>query len=240
MWCSYLRGEGVKSVVSKVSQRGQAFSVRGFPCLGFVRRVGGARKGFHAVAIKDGKYSSHMVTTDVQRLSGWCIETVNARVISVDAPCRWSIDGRARPAERALMGMGIWCFSTPTRQGPWLIREIISVGCSEARRCIAHLHRRTRWSPDFQCPAEGAALKSFPHAITWHMRGGNADASRKRAQRRALLEAAEIDLTMLTNIDLVDAALCALAAYRAATGGACVSFGEPGTGLIIVPARQNQ
>jgi len=41
MWCSYLRGEGVKSVVSKVSQRGQAFSVRGFPCLGFVRRVGG-------------------------------------------------------------------------------------------------------------------------------------------------------------------------------------------------------
>jgi predicted RNase H-like nuclease len=50
------------------------------------------------------------------------------------------------------------------------------------------------------------------------------------------LAQAGIDLTELTNIDLVDAALCALTAYRAATGRECMSFGEPNTGLIIVPA----
>ena len=39
MWCSYLRGESVKSLVSKVAQRGQAFSVRGFPCSSFYPQV---------------------------------------------------------------------------------------------------------------------------------------------------------------------------------------------------------
>ena len=82
-------------------------------------------------------------------------------------------------------------------------------------------------------------FETFPHAITWHLRGGNADASKKRTQRRALLAQAEIDLTELTNIDLVDAALCALTAYLAATGRECIRFDEPDTGLIIVPARQN-
>ena len=31
--------------------------------------LGGARKGFHAVSITDGDYSSHLVTKDVQELS---------------------------------------------------------------------------------------------------------------------------------------------------------------------------
>ena len=39
MWCSYLRGESVKSLVSKVAQRGQAFSVRGFTCSSFYPQV---------------------------------------------------------------------------------------------------------------------------------------------------------------------------------------------------------
>jgi hypothetical protein len=78
--------------------------------------VGGARKGFHAVAITDGAYSNHLATGDVQELSHWCRETVRARVIAIDAPCRWSHDGHSRPAERELMKQGIRCFSTPTRE----------------------------------------------------------------------------------------------------------------------------
>jgi predicted RNase H-like nuclease len=54
------------------------------------------------------------------------------------------------------------------------------------------------------------------------------------------LEGAGIDLSKLTNIDLVDAALCAHVAYLTATGAACVSYGESGTGLIIVPAAERQ
>ncbi len=36
-------------------------------------------------------------------------------------------------------------------------------------------------------------------------------------------------------IDLVDAALCALAAHYAARGDICQAYGEPETGYIVVP-----
>ena len=86
-------------------------------------------------------------------------------------------------------------------------------------------------------PASGQSgcFETFPHAIAWHLTGGKAVASRKRPQRRALLAAAGVDLTALTNIDLVDAALCALVALHVSTGGAYQAYGEPDTGLIIVP-----
>jgi predicted nuclease with RNAse H fold len=201
--------------------------------------VGGERKGFHAVAITGGDYSSHKVTKNVKELSRWCRETVRAQVIAVDAPCQWSNDGHSRPAERELMGKGIWCFSTPTRAKAvghrtnhfgWMLRgeELFRVLDGDFPICR-------------NLPAAGrkCSFETFPHAITWHLRGGNADASQKRTQRRALLAQAEIDLTELPNIDLVDAALCALTAYHAATGRECMSFGEPNTGLIIVPVSQN-
>jgi predicted nuclease with RNAse H fold len=78
-------------------------------------------------------------------------------------------------------------------------------------------------------------FETFPHAITWHLRGGQAQAAQKRLQRQELLEQAGLDLTPLTNIDLIDAALCALTAHVVAIGGECVSYGEPESGLIVVP-----
>ncbi|KEF42134.1 MAG: hypothetical protein ER33_07160 [Cyanobium sp. CACIAM 14] len=78
-------------------------------------------------------------------------------------------------------------------------------------------------------------FETFPHAITWHLRGGHAAAARKRSQRRSLLALAGIDLGPLTSIDRIDAALCALTAHHAASGEDCLSFGEPATGLIVVP-----
>jgi len=199
--------------------------------------VGGERKGFHAVAIAGGDYSGHLATKDVRELRDWCRDTVRARVIAVDAPCNWSNDGHSRPAERELMQKGIWCFSTPTRglavshrtnHFGWMLRG------EELFRALADGYPLCREMP---VASQKCCFETFPHAITWHLRGGDADASQKRKQRRALLAQAGIDLTHLTNIDLIDAALCALAAYRAATGGECVSFGEPNTGLLIVPTH---
>jgi predicted nuclease with RNAse H fold len=201
--------------------------------------VGGARKGFHAVAITDGDYSSHLVTKDVQELSHWCRETVQARVIAIDAPCHWSHDGHARPAERELMKKGISCFSTPTRDDAlrhrtnhfgWMLRgeDLYRALADDFPVCT-----------NFTEAGEKCCFETFPHAIAWHLRGGNAEASQKRKQRRALLEAAGIELSSLTTIDLIDAALCAVTAYHAATGGDCVSYGEPNTGLIIVPSQRN-
>jgi predicted nuclease with RNAse H fold len=199
--------------------------------------VGGKRKGYHAVALTGGAYSSHLATKDVQELSHWCRETVRARVIAIDAPCRWSNDGHSRPAERELMKKGIWCFSTPTKEKAvghrsnhfgWMLRG------EELFQALAD-----RYPLCGKLPAAGqkCCFETFPHAITWHLRGGNADASQKGIQRRAILEQAKLNLAHLTNIDLVDAALCALAAYHAATGGECVSYGAEGTGKIIVPGQ---
>lgn len=197
--------------------------------------VGGVRKGFHAVAITDGAYYDCISTKDEQELSRWCRETVRARVIAVDAPCRWSKDGHCRPAERSLMQKGIWCFSTPTGEKAvghnyfsWMLRGEALFHALEAEfpLCL-----------ELPAPGRKCCFETFPHAITWQLRGGNADASKKRKQRRALLEKAGIDLTKLTNIDLIDAALCALTAYHAATAKECESFGEPDTGLIIVPSQ---
>ena len=77
---------------------------------------------------------------------------------------------------------------------------------------------------------------TFPHAIAWHMRGGNAMASHKESQRLALLEQAGIDPKPLTHIDWIDAALCAVAAHQVGIGGPCATYGEPQTGLIVVPS----
>jgi predicted nuclease with RNAse H fold len=171
----------------------------------------------------------------VEELAQWCREVL-AQVIAVDAPCHWSENGHSRHAERELMQKGIWCFSTPTRDTAvghrtnhfgWMLRgaELFRALDDEFDLCG-------------KLPTAGrkCCFETYPHAITWHLRGGNADARQKRKQRRALLEQAGIDLAELTNIDLMDAALCALTAYHAASGQECVSFGEPNTGLIIVPA----
>lgn len=199
--------------------------------------VGGQRKGFHAVALTGGEYSRFLSTKDVQELSSWCRETALAQVVAIDAPCRWSSDALSRPAERALMKQGIRCFSSPTRERAvshrtnyfgWMLQgEALFQGLADAYPLCRELPSAN----------EKCCFETFPHAITWHLRGGNADASHKRKQRRELLMQAGINLTQLTNIDLVDAALCALTAYHAATGRKCVSYGEPDTGLIIVPAQ---
>jgi predicted RNase H-like nuclease len=85
---------------------------------------------------------------------------------------------------------------------------------------------------------ERYCFETFPHAIAWHLRGGNADAKRKRTQRRELLTNHGIATDELTNIDWVDAALCALSAHMVGSGGQVETFGAAETGYIIVPSRK--
>ena len=78
--------------------------------------VGGPRKGFHAVALRGGAYAAQLASHDELQVADWCRSIVQASVIAIDAPCRWSSDGRARPCERELMQKGIWCFASPTHE----------------------------------------------------------------------------------------------------------------------------
>ncbi|KAF0654265.1 hypothetical protein L107_04550 [Cyanobium sp. Copco_Reservoir_LC18] len=197
--------------------------------------VGGARKGFHAVALTGGTYAAQLATPDAVELAHWCSSEVQASVIAIDAPCRWSADGRARPCERELRQQGIICFASPTRQAAaahptdyfgWMLRgEALYQALAPSHPLVAAL----------PIVGQRCCFETFPHAITWHRRGGNAQATQKRSQRRALLQQAGIALQSLTSIDWIDAALCALAAHDAASGGACVHYGEPETGWIVVP-----
>ena len=59
-------------------------------------------------------------------------------------------------------------------------------------------------------------------------------ALRKALQR---LHQHGIALDLLTNIDWLDAALCALTAHLAVSGSKMKAFGESQTGVIIVPAQ---
>ncbi len=201
--------------------------------------VGGSRKGFHAVAVTGGAYAGRLATPNAQELAHWCRSVIGVQLIAIDAPGRWSGNGRARPYERELMEQGIFCFASPSRavavshprnyygwmlQGEALYREL------EAS------HPLLSGLPVPGLPASGpTCFETFPHAITWHLRGGNAATRQKRPQRRALLEQAGIDTAALTSIDWIDAALCALAAHHLASGRPCRAYGELDTGLIVVP-----
>ena len=198
--------------------------------------VGGARKGFHAVALSDGAYTSQLATANVETLRDWCLNEMKAQVIAIDAPCRWSTNGCMRACERELMQRGIHCFASPTREQAirhpsdyygWMLRGEALYQALESSHPICTA---------LPVAGEHCCMETFPHAITWHLRGGEAQARQKRRQRRELLRKAGIDLEQLSNIDLVDAALCALTAHRAASGANCKAYGNPFEGIIVVPA----
>ena len=197
--------------------------------------VGGRRKGFHAVALRGGLYEAQRVTPDAEELAHWCRAVIGAHLIAIDAPCRWSEAGQTRASERALHREGIRCFASPSREAAlshptnyygWMLQG------EALYRELAPSHPLLTAAA---APCGPACFETFPHAITWHLRGGQASAAHKLAQRRQLLVQAGIDPAPLISIDHIDAALCALAADHLASGQPCRAYGEAASGLIVVP-----
>lgn len=201
--------------------------------------VGGSRKGFHAVALSAGATTGQLATTEVEELAHWCRAVIAAQLIAIDAPCRWSAEGRARPCERELNAAGIRCFASPSRQAAlshpsnyygWMLQgEALYRQLEASHPLLAALPAAG------QPPSAPACFETFPHAITWQLRGGVASAAHKRSQRTELLRQAGINPAPLTSIDFIDAALCALSAHHLAIGLPCQTYGEAGSGLIVVP-----
>lgn len=196
--------------------------------------VGGVKKGFHAVALRGPRILDCFASTDPEAMAAWCVH-LGARAVGVDAPAAWSADGRARPAERALACAAVRCFASPTRAAAvahpanwygWML-----AGEALYRALGPHFARLDgRVDP----PARPFVFETFPQGIACAMAGRPVSARDKVRVRRRILRKAGIDPAPLANIDLVDAALCALAAQHA-TAGCMRLYGEAGSGFIAMP-----
>lgn len=195
--------------------------------------VGGARKGFHAVALRAGKYWHKFVSAEAESVAAWCRQ-VEARVIGIDAPCKWSPTGRAREAERALMRQKIWCFSTPTKEAATKHRTNHFGWMLAGEQLYAALAATHRLLQGEQDGAHPTMFETFPHASTCTLLGQVVSARQKREMRLRVLRKQGIDVGELTNIDLIDAAICALTA-RFVSLGAMEQFGDDAGGYIVLP-----
>ncbi len=195
--------------------------------------VGGRKKGFHAVALDlAGAVSGRFSSVDPQRIASWCVER-GVRLVAVDAPCAWSVDGRSRPAELALRKVPIQCFSTPSRDAALAHPKDHYGWMINGERMFQAL------APSYPLASEATvdipgSIETFPQAVACALAGARVSAKRKAAVRRELLRKQGLEMRLLTDIDFVDAALCAVAARYVLLGKAH-AYGEPLTGLIWVP-----
>lgn len=196
--------------------------------------VGGKAKGFHAVALRDGKFYERITSCCSTEIADWCF-ALDPLIIAIDAPCKWSVNGSSRKAERDLNinGEVIQCFKTPT--------------CDRASNNLSGFYS---WvfngvelyqalSPhyplfDGRCNEKQTCIETFPHAVVCSLAGKVVSASPKAKTRREALRKAGYDDSQLPNIDFVDAALCALTA-KAFLDGKYTCFGDPDEGYIVVP-----
>ena len=194
--------------------------------------VGGVKKGFHVVALREGQFLEKLATRDPLTVLTWC-RALKASVIGIDAPCKWSLTGRARPCERELSGSGLSSFFTPSMAighvhpfYGWMVN-----GAELFRLLGPHYRlfdgRSTALSP--------ACFETFPHAVACVLAGRTLSAKQKRFDRRRLLGRAGIVTDSLTNIDEVDAALCALTAQHF-LAGTFKAYGDDAEGYIVVPS----
>ena len=195
--------------------------------------VGSTRKGFHAVALLNGRYLAHTACRDVEAVAAWCT-SLRVTVVGVDAPCCWSRDGRARAAERELATSRISCFSTPTLERATSHPKDYYGWMLNGARLYTALQSHYSLFDGVVPVTKPTCFETFPHAIACELAAESIPRRQRVQRRRAILEAAGIDTSQLTNVDLRDAALCAFTAdallrKRIHTRG-CVD-----DGFIVVP-----
>jgi predicted nuclease with RNAse H fold len=194
--------------------------------------VGGTKKGFHAVALQEGRVLAKLATCSAADVADWC-RTQGASAVGIDAPCQWSLTGRARPCERELAGLGMSAFSTPSRaRGAvhpfyrWMVNG------AELFRQLALSYRLYDGR---SAPLDPLCFETFPQAIACTLAGKMLLAKNKRGDRRGLLAKAGIATDALKTIDEIDAALCALAAQHV-LAGSFKAYGDAAEGFILVPS----
>lgn len=223
------------------AQSGQNYVVIGID-------VGGSSKGFHAVALQGNtvleakRFRGSQCENVIGELVRWCLNQ-KAQAVAVDAPCGWSMDGGSRPCERALQRMGISSFYTPTKAKADGRAFYDWVRNGEALFHALQPHFPLYTGGGTVEPDRRFCFETFPHAITWQRRGGNASAKEKRYQRLNLLtqEPSLEGVAKLKNhIDFIDAALCAQMAADIVAGAHFHALGDVQSGFLLVPVQGSQ
>ena len=193
--------------------------------------VGGPKKGFHAVALRGGKFREKVATLDTAEIVEWCTK-LDASLVGIDAPCCWSRTGRARCCERELASEGIHAFATPSQ----VIGEShkfyrwMQNGARLYRLFTSH-YKLFDGTHSLSSPV---CFETFPQAVACALAGTIVSAKHKSRDRRRLLCEAGLSIDSLTNIDLVDAAFCALTAHHL-LAGTFKTHGDAVEGFIVVP-----
>ena len=198
--------------------------------------VGGKRKGFHAVALRGNCCIDKLSTPSASAIVDWCQQN-QAVAVGVDAPCQWSLTGRARPAERALMNEGIWCFATPTLEMAKTHPKDNYGWMLAGAELFSLLKAHYRLFDGQPIDSDPVCFETFPQAVACALAGKTISAKRKSSVRRKLLSDMGIDTTILPNIDFVDAALCAVTAQSLLDGN-CHNYGESLEGFFVVQKFQ--
>ena len=183
-----------------------------------------ARRGCDVVGLGDDLVARPVGRVHTGEELGTVCRDLRPAVVAIDAPPRWSVDGR-RSGERALSARGISVFSTPTAErgagNPFY--DWMRTGF-------------TMFAAVDGCPA----LETFPHAVAIALRGERPVGSlmkrpaEKLAWRRGALAAAGVDDRALRTIDEVDAALCAVTGLWY-LGGRTEALGDPSDGVLTLP-----
>ncbi|MEP7010555.1 MAG: DUF429 domain-containing protein [Acidobacteriota bacterium] len=206
--------------------------------------VGGEKKGFHAVALQDKEVIRRKQHKESEEIATWCLE-VGARYVGIDAPCGWSVECGGRRAEKRLRAEDIKSFYAPTEHEASTHRTDFYGWMKNGAALFKALEPSyPLYKGDVSAIPEQASFETFPHAAAWKLatpeevKQGKVAAKNKRAFRSELLQRHGIaNRHLLTSIDWIDAALCALTADFFSRGE-IESFGEPETGLIVVPEKQ--
>lgn len=196
--------------------------------------VGGIKKGFHAVANRDGHYLAQYQSQQADDIAAWAL-AYQPSVIAIDAPCMFSQSGRSRKAEQDLVKHGIRCFYTPTRMLAKQSHFYDWVFNGEL------LYQALGWPIFMGNQTETPCLiETFPHGIQLSLCENGTKKisgdSKSVIRKNTLALKAHYDLSQLSCIDFIDAALCAVSADYFANHQ-FTAYGCNEDGFIVLPKK---
>ncbi len=198
--------------------------------------VGGKKKGFHAILLRSGVLETTISSANPADIVEWCRQG-NADVIGVDAPSGWSQSGSSRAAERELKlaGKQIHCFATPTRTRAPDHKKGFYDWVFNGEDLYCQL-KKLRYQLFDGRPVKGpVCFETFPHAVVCALAGAVVPAKPKKFTRLKVLSEENYNVSLLSNLDFIDAALCAVTAEHFRRGHT-IHFGQRDEGFIVLPA----